>query len=159
MTASESLPIVAILDSGINGLACVANFSGCQNDDSLRHGTAMYERISQADCQILNVKVTDDKGLCWPSNLAAGIVWAVAQGANYINISVSLPSDETGILAEAVAYALSRGVVIVAASIDGYPSYPACLPGVIGVQANGNGTASEATAFKTFTLVNQKGIR
>ena len=159
VTASP-LPIVAVLDSGVD-LDCLAsvNFTGDGDADLCGHGTEMGIIIRAADCQLLDVKIADDNGMVWASDLAAGIVWAADNGANYINISASLPADETKVIAEAVAYAVSRGVVVIAADIAAIPSYPACLFGVIAVPANGNGTASEATAFKTFTLVNQKGIR
>ena len=159
MTASPS-PIVAILDSGVN-LDCLAsvNFTGDGDADLCGHGTEMAVIIKRSGAQLLDVKIADDNGMVWASDLAAGIVWAADNGANYINISASLPADETKVIAEAVAYAVSRGVVVIAADIAAIPSYPACLFGVIAVPANGNGTASEATAFKTFTLVNQKGIR
>ena len=149
VTALE-LPIVAILDSGINGLPCAANFSSSPDFDSNGHGSKMAVIIGRADCRILNVKVADDKGLVWPSALTKGIYWAVAHGASHINISVTLPADETGVVAEAVQYALNRGVVIVAAQRGDIPSYPAAYEGVISVWADGEFCASEATAYRTF---------
>jgi thermitase len=89
------------------------------------------------ECQLINVKVADDKGRCDASRIASGIIWAVENGASVINVSIEIgePSPE---LEEAVNYAWGQGaVVIAAAGNDGVqsPVYPAAYENCIAVAA------------------------
>lgn len=71
------------------------------------------------------------------AHIAAGIRWATDNGARAINMSLGGYTDTT-VEREAVAYAVSRGVVVVAAMGNDdtdTPSYPAAYPGVIAVAA------------------------
>ncbi|MEU1587376.1 type VII secretion-associated serine protease mycosin [Micromonospora sp. NPDC005710] len=72
-----------------------------------------------------------------PAQIAAAIDWAVAQGADVINLSLTtIPRPE---LTAAVERALANGVVLVAAAgnrsenSQNLPGYPAAYPGVIAV--------------------------
>jgi subtilisin family serine protease len=102
--------------------------------------------------QLLVAKVVANDGTIPIKAEAAGIVWAVNQGARVINLSFgavrdpAAPSLDTYSKAEAdaVAYAVSRGAVVVAAVGNAdeayatpwpYASWPAALPHVIGVAA------------------------
>ncbi|MFD9729702.1 type VII secretion-associated serine protease mycosin [Streptomyces sp. NPDC059072] len=75
--------------------------------------------------------------------LAEGIRWAADHGADVINLSLGDDSDSAHHEAgedEAVQYALSKGVVVVASAGNGGESgdrvsYPAAYPGVIAVTA------------------------
>ena len=150
--------LVAILDTGIdrdhedlvNVVVDEANFSDSTVvDDVHGHGTHIAGIIAaNADngigiagvapgCLIINVKVADDRGRCDATAIADGIMWAVDRGAKIINISlcVSEPSSE---LEEAVAYAWSHGVLIIAAAGNegsSVPQYPAYYPECIAVTA------------------------
>lgn len=78
------------------------------------------------------------------SDVANGVIWAVDHGARIINMSLGAYGGSKA-LEKAVAYAQSKGAVVVAAMGNdrddpdkGYgesPSYPAALPGVIAVGA------------------------
>ena len=86
---------------------------------------------------ILPVRVLDDAGLGAASDVAAGIHWAVANGATIVNLSLGSrePSD---VLADAVRSAVAQGVVVVAAAgnlSDDRPVWPAAMREVIGVTA------------------------
>jgi subtilisin family serine protease len=76
-------------------------------------------------------------GLGSSANIAAGIRWAVDNGARVINMSLG-GSGDAMVEREAVAYAVSKGVVVVAAMGNDNttaPSYPAAYPDVIAVAA------------------------
>jgi len=143
--------IVAVLDTGIDGdnqdladkLVAEVNFSDSPTSDDLYgHGTHMAGTIAAVapECQLMNVKVADDAGGCEPSVVAEGIIWAVDHGAQVINLSLCTESSPD--LEEAVHYAWSRGSVIIAAagnvgtSTPAYPAYYANCLAVAGTDEN-----------------------
>jgi hypothetical protein len=84
---------------------------------------------------ILSATACNGAGLCWGSDVAQGITWAVDNGATVINLSLGFASPSQSVKA-AVDNAVSRGVVVLAAAgNDGTNtvSYPAAHDGVIGV--------------------------
>ena len=86
---------------------------------------------------IMNGKVVDDTNFAMLSWVADGIVWAVDNGADVINISWSAGSG-SATLENAINYAWDNGVVIVAGagnSAGTSLSYPAAYPNVIAVAA------------------------
>ena len=159
-TSNLSSPhiLVAILDTGIDRdhedlvakVADEANFSDSPTVDDLHgHGTHIAGIIAANtdNCTstagvapmylIMNVKVADDRGRCDAAAIAEGIVWAVDRGVDILNISlcVSEPSEE---LEEAIVYAWSHGVLIIAAAGNeggSVPQYPAYYPECIAVTA------------------------
>lgn len=92
--------------------------------------------------RILPVRVLDAAGSGDTAAVARGIVWAVKHGADVVNLSLGTTRSDTA-TREAVAYAVSRNVVVVAAAgndgcafLFGSPTtYPASYPDVIGVAA------------------------
>lgn len=87
--------------------------------------------------RIQPVKVLDDSGSGSNASVAEGIDWAAENGAQVISMSLGGPSPSKAI-AEAVQKALSRNIVVVVAmGNDGNdePSYPAAVPGVMGIGA------------------------
>jgi thermitase len=122
-------------------------------------------------CRLMNVKVADDKGRCQASAVAEGIIWAVDNGANVINISIELrePSAE---LEDAVNYAWSQGAVIIAAAgNDGSqsPVYPAYYENCLAVAAtkqdgtlaplsnHGDWVDAAAPGFNIYSTLPQNG--
>ncbi|WP_315096269.1 S8 family serine peptidase [uncultured Cellulomonas sp.] len=90
---------------------------------------------------ILPVRVLDQRGEGTDSTVAAGIGWAVANGAKVLNLSLGGP-DPSPVLLEAIRSAVAAGaVVVVAAGNEGTdaPQYPAAyapqLDGLLAVGA------------------------
>ncbi|HEY6596315.1 MAG TPA: S8 family serine peptidase [Asanoa sp.] len=126
-----------------------ATGAGTGGADDNGHGTAVAgivagktgndEGISgvASGVSILPVKVLDADGYGYDSDVAEGVRWAADHGADIINMSLS-GLGSTTVLADAVAYAHSRGVVLVAAVgnfIGGALTYPASYPDVLSVGA------------------------
>ncbi len=87
--------------------------------------------------KILPVRVLDDTGSGTMANVAAGIQWAVSQGADVINMSLGGTSSDV-LLQTAVNAALNAGVVVVAAAgnnSNSVPFYPGSYSGVVAVAA------------------------
>ena len=87
------------------------------------------------NAQIMPIRVLDAQGLGSYSNVAAGIVYAVDNGAKVINLSLA-GTNFSQALSDAIVYAVDNDVTIVA-SAGNYGSdavyYPASLSTVIGV--------------------------
>lgn len=158
----------------VNGITSVDTTVAQYSYDGGSHGTAVAALIgSQMNnfgiaglapgVSILPVKVfrdaayTGERVSAYNSDIAAGILWAVDQGADILNLSLGGPSSDTA-MANAIAYALERNVLIVAASgndsdNDGSDplkpdyvnvSYPAAYDGVIAVGSiRSNNTVSD----------------
>ncbi len=159
ITSGQSNVLIAVLDSGITvahpdlagRIVPGFNFvSGTDDtDDDLGHGTAVAGTVVAAGnnslgvagvafgCSILPVKVVNGSGFAWYSAIADGIHYAVDHGARVINISIAGDSPSIT-LQEAVDYAWSNNVVLVAAAGNNgtsVPQYPAACDHVIGVSA------------------------
>lgn len=117
------------------------------NDDG-GHGTHVAGTVAQTTnnslgvaglaygVTIMPVKVLDDQGNGTDVTVGDGIRWATDNGADVINLS--LGGGHTAYEETQVNYALSNGVVVVAAAGNANSSSldcPACYPGVIAVGA------------------------
>jgi subtilisin family serine protease len=166
---------VAILDSGVdyghpeleNQIVDGQNFvpSSWENDTN-GHGTFVAGEIAAAlnnnqgiaglgfPVELLIAKIVRSDGTISPDAEARAIRWAVDHDARVINMSFGGvrdphdPSQDTysQVEAAAVQYAVSKGVLVVAAvgNADGAPTepwgyagYPAALPHVLGVSSVG----------------------
>ncbi|MGJ7451071.1 S8 family serine peptidase [Aquipuribacter sp. MA13-6] len=90
--------------------------------------------------QVLPLRVLDENGEGYSSDVADAVVEAALYGVDVINLSLSSDYDDPWV-AEAVEYALGEGVVVVAAAGNagdvGNPvQYPAATAGVIAVAAS-----------------------
>jgi subtilisin family serine protease len=157
ITTGSSSVVVAVLDTGVNAAhpdlqgAVLPGRDIVNSDDDATddqgHGTSVAGIIAartnnsagQAgvcwSCSILPVKVLDATGSGDTSLIASGIIYAADQGADAINLSLG-GVGTTDTLEEAVAYARSHGVVVVAAAGNegsSEPFYPAASPGVLSV--------------------------
>lgn len=85
--------------------------------------------------KIMPVKVMGADGVGYASDVAIGIMKAVAMKARIINLSLGT-YKYSSLIAYAVDYAVDRGVIVIASAGNGAtnrPHYPSSLPGVISV--------------------------
>jgi serine protease len=154
--------IVGVIDSGVRvnheDLAgrvlaardMIAEPSVSTTTDTNGHGTHVAGTIAAnagnlvggagvaPSASIVSATVCGSTGLCWGSDVAQGITWAVDQGATVINLSLGFTSPSFAVQ-NAVSAAIADGVIVVAAAGNGGENqviYPAGHPGVIGVGAH-----------------------
>ncbi len=151
--------LIAVLDTGVNEnhpalagkvrevIDLIQGEPEIEDETYSSHGTAVASLIVgdspevkgiASDAEILSIRVLDNNGEGDAFTLASGIVEAVDRGANPINLSLGT-WGHSPVLKNAVEYALSHDVNIVAASgNDGLNeiTYPARYEGVIAVTAN-----------------------
>lgn len=170
ITTGSSDIVMAILDTGIpdnnydfegrvlDNFNFVSNQPGAVDDHG--HGTSVASialatgnnehLIAGVDwnAQILGGKILDENNYGFYSWWAAGIYWAVQEGAHVINISAG-GSGYSQILKDAVDHALASGAVVVACMMNTdneVTHYPAAFDGVIAVGAINN-VGERATPF------------
>jgi type VII secretion-associated serine protease mycosin len=154
--------LAGAVKAGQDFLKGQSNVTGDSRTDQVGHGTMVagviaarpdpqkksgFEGIAPA-ATILAIRQNDGQGSATEDSLASAIDSAVSQKVDVINISQDLTDKQgqpyQGItrsskLYQAVQRALNAGVVVVAAAgnegLD-KPTYPAAIPGVIGVGAS-----------------------
>lgn len=160
MTKGNPRVLIGIVDSGVDithpdlKAKIVDVYNGADNNQDVKdvvgHGThvagiaaAMTNNgIGVAgvapECGILAVKVSSGESSS-PSTagIANGIIWAADHGANVINLSLG-SRQESKAISDAVRYAMSKNIVVVAATGNDsgrIMSYPAAVQGVVAVGA------------------------
>lgn len=151
--------VVAVVDSGVDpsqpdlqgALVPGADFADATGStaDQFGHGTMVAGVIAARgnngqgvagtcwSCFVMPVKVLDASGVGTAEGVAEGIRFAADHGANVVNMSFVLSGPDQGV-ADAIAYAEAKGVVVVAAAGNGGGAdvtYPASYPGVVSVAA------------------------
>jgi subtilisin family serine protease len=160
LTRGTATTIVAVVDTGVQPNhpdlvgKLVAGYDFVNTDsapaDDNGHGTAVAGVIAAvasngvgvsgtcSGCRVMPVKALGANGQGYWSVAAKSIMWAADHGADVINLSFG-GSTGGSTLGNAVAYARSKGVVVVGSSGNsGVTSafYPAAYPGVISVAAS-----------------------
>ncbi len=170
---------VAVLDTGLDlnhpefagRVAAQRVFVTSSIDDAYGHGTHVAGVIAAnsnngqgiagvcPECQLMIGKVADDRGGSSVSLVSQGINWAADNNSKVISMSLARPDFNSQVLADAVAYAWGKGVVLVAAagncggsnyldnncSTQNPVEYPAGYPHVVSVAATDN--KDQKTAF------------
>ncbi|MBC8079323.1 MAG: peptidase S8 [Gorillibacterium sp.] len=178
ITKGREASIIAIVDTGVQrshpdlkdklrtGYNFVSNNKDTNDDNG--HGTHVAgiaaaitnNRIGVAGTaprnRILPVKAFDNNGMATTHNIVQGILYAADQGARVINMSFGAGAYSS-VEADACAYALKKGCVLVAAAGNSGSSkrfYPAGYSGVISVAATdvNNNKASFSNYGKWVTV-------
>ncbi len=174
---------VAVLDTGLKPDAGLRNNVVAFLDaldperspsDTLGHGTQMALLASgcvtpagvdnpgaAAAVSVVPIRAFDDAGYASSFGLMSSMIFALDQNARVI--SLSWGSDtESRFVADAVAYAVARGAVVVAAAGNeptGQPFYPAACPGVLAVSAlSGNNEPWANSNYGDFVDLAAPGI-
>jgi hypothetical protein len=145
---------IAVIDSGvlshedIPGLVKSIEITPFPDDPSQinGHGTAVASLIAGVNemapglapaAELISIRVSDDVGEADSFALAAGILAAVDEKVDLINISMGSEEDNP-LIRDAILHAQSEGIMIIASSgnSEGAQShFPAAYPGVISVGA------------------------
>ncbi|MPW27185.1 S8 family serine peptidase, partial [Alkalibaculum sp. M08DMB] len=175
ITKGVSDVTVAVIDTGVNGHIDIGlvkkgisiadgnkidNYPGEFSYDGMGHGTAVASVIGAEfndvgiagiapGVSIMPIKVfKDGEDTCTMTDVAAGIHYAVDNGADIINMSLGGPLGNNGLMS-AVEYASKNNVLVIAAtgndSIE-LVSYPAAYNEVIAV-----GSTSSSDAKSNFS--------
>ena len=162
--------VVAVLDTGIayedsgdefkqvpdlKGARFAKGYDFVNDDDHANddhgHGTHVAGTIAQVtnnkegvagvafEATLMPVKVLNHFGSGTSADIADAIRWAADNGANVINMSLG-GGGYSQVMANAVAYARKKGVVVVCAAGNagrGQVEYPAAYPGAVAVAAIG----------------------
>jgi len=158
VTSGKPSIVIAVLDTGIDReqkdlagrVIGEVNFTDSLTaNDVYGHGTHIAGIISgwaangvgvaglAPDCRLMNVKVADDQGRFDSAIAAKGVRWAVDNGAMVINMSL-VSTEPSTVLEEAIDYAWSKGVLVVAAAgnlVGDKIVYPAYYSNCISVAA------------------------
>ncbi|HEX2922593.1 MAG TPA: S8 family serine peptidase, partial [Chloroflexota bacterium] len=144
---------IALLDTGVDAshpelaTRMAPGYSGIDsgdpNSDPNGHGTALagiaaatvnnhtgMAGVAYSGVSISSVQVLGADGAGYDSDVVEGMLWAVDHGANVILMGFS-STDYSAALADALAYASSKGVVLVAATGNGGSgsvTYPSGMP-------------------------------
>jgi subtilisin family serine protease len=130
---NETLPGTADVSDEFGHGTNVAGIIGAVGNNAI--GMAGVAR-----CKIMPVKVLNKDNWGYYSWWAAGIRYAVDNGARILNLSLGGEDGNTTALRTAVEYALSKNVTLVVSMGNerrAIPQYPAAFSGVIAVGATG----------------------
>ncbi|MEV4410900.1 S8 family serine peptidase [Catellatospora sp. NPDC049609] len=167
--------VVAVVDSGVDathpdlrgsvkpGADLTREGPGDGRVDEFGHGTGMAGLIAAhgrvrgvAPAATIMPVRNSIRGLTNTAEIASGIEWATAQGADVISVSLANDFDDA-LLREAVRKAISADIVVVASAgnkpVDKTVGYPAAIPGVLAVAGVGRDGQPAATSVSGAAVV------
>ena len=157
-TTGDPGVVIATVDTGANVIpdledAFVPGYDFVENDnepqDTHGHGSRVASVIAARGnnqigmaghcwgCRVMPIRVSAN-GSASPGRIAAGIRYAVDQGARIVNVSLSHPGSPDAAEAAAVKYAIDRDVIVVASAGNAgteSAQYPGAYQGVLAVGA------------------------
>ena len=114
-----------LIDIGVSHGTMVAGIAGAMTDN-INPNTAQFEGMAGAcwHCTLMPVRLINAEGWAFGSDAASAIHYATAMGAHVINISWGIDltaaspavTEAIQVLADAIDFAVSRGVIVVAAA-------------------------------------------
>ncbi|MGM0901017.1 MAG: S8 family peptidase [Bacillota bacterium] len=111
--------------------------------------------------KIMPIKAMSAEGYGTTFDIAKGIIWAVDNGADVINLSLG-NYKESNVLKRAIRYAYNNDVVMIAAAGNDstrQPSYPAAYPEVLSVSAvNYDGKLAEFSNYGSYINISAPGV-
>ncbi len=182
VTTGTASTVIAVIDTGANyshpdlqgKLLAGYDFVNSDSDpsDDNGHGTGVAGAAAAASnnstgvasvawaCPVMPLKALDASGSGSYSNIAKAINYAADNGARVINMSLGATSSSLT-LQNAVDYAWSKGVVLVAAAGNNgnnTPVYPAACKNVVAVSAtNSNDTITSWSSYGSYVDVSAPG--
>ncbi len=139
---------VGLVDSGVSEHQTEyvnAYMTGSTGPDLLGHGTAVCDIILHhaPNIQLYIAQIFDESGVTTAAKVAAALDWLVSEKVDLINLSLGLERDRT-ILADAVAGAVTGGILLIASSpAQGAAVYPSAYGGVIRATGDARCAVSE----------------
>lgn len=130
--------VVAVVDSGVTpskqlAKHLVPGWNLVDNDatttDGYGHGTELAGIVAAQcpTCAIMPVRVLGNGGLGAVPTVVQGVHWAVAHGAQVVNLSMTTSYDDSD-LSTAIEWAVNQGVTVTVAA--GNQGAPTAYPGV-----------------------------
>lgn len=119
--------------------------------DAMEHGARIIDIIHYhyPDSIFLSAQVFNERGVTTAAQVAAAIDWLCEQEVKIINLSLGLRENRE-VLAQAIAKAVSKGIIISASSpARGDPVYPSAYPGVFRMTGDARCNIDEITCLET----------
>src|SRR6185295_18108747 len=170
--------LIGLVDTGVQSMGAnldkfVAKQISVAGDSALdpnmpSHGTTMAETLlgslasvtkGSTSAQILSVDVYGPNESTTSWNVANGIVQAVNNGANVINLSLGGTADSP-MLKDLIAAVIAKGIPVFAAAGNepvATPFYPAAYPGVVAVTGVEQGKIAPYANYGSFVDVGAPG--
>ena len=152
-----------MIDMGVFHGTFVAGVAGAMTDNH-NPETGEYEGMAGVcwNCKLMPVRLINAEGWAFGSDAASAIRYATDMGAHVINASWGIdvnsadPSamEEIEVLAQAVDYAVSHGVIVVAAAGNSGTAglhFPACMANTIAVGSSN--WLDQRSEFSSFAAV------
>ena len=140
--------------------------------DNINPETQEFEGMAGVcwNCKIMPVRLINAEGWAFGSDAAAAVYYATDMGANVINVSWGMDvnsadpteMEEIEVLIEAINYAVSHGVIVVAAAGNSGTAglhFPACMENTISVgSSNWLDQRSDFSSFASLGEIPDNGI-